>query len=132
MLPRYALAITVLTLVAVAGVFGKRSDADALAAVGQVVADKARAGLPERSPLAGPVTALKPSDRFPLEERVRARIGNDKLTSDGGVDVRPGAAPGEVRLRGTVPSLAAKMRAIELAAETVGVAAVTADGLAVR
>ena len=132
MLPRYALALTVLTLVGVAGVFGKRSDADALAAVGQVIATKARAGLPEHSPLAGPLTALKPSDKFPLEERVRARIGNDKQTGNGVIDVRPGATPGDIRLRGVVPTQAAKVRAIELAAETVGVGSVTADELAVR
>lgn len=132
MLSRLALAVTVLTLVAVAGVFGKRSDADSLASVGRVIANKARAGLPERGPLAGPLTALKPSDHFPLEERVRARIQNDKSLAGSEVAVAAGDRAGDVRLRGAVPSLGAKQRAIELALETVGVAQVTSDELAVR
>lgn len=132
MLPRLALAITVFTLVAVAALFGKRSDADTLASVGRVIAGKARAGLPTQSPLAGPLTALKPSDHFPLEERVRARITNDKSLVGADIDVTPGSRPGDVKLRGQVLTLTHKTRAIDLAIETQGVEAVTADELIVR
>ena len=132
MLKRFTLAVTILTLIAVAGLFGKRSDADTLASVGKVIADKARAGLPERSPIAAPLTALKPSDKFPLAERVRARITNDKLMAGSEVDVVTGAEAGQVKLRGTAATLLAKTRAVQLALETVGVETVTAEELAVR
>ena len=132
MLRRYSLAVTVLALVAVAALFGKRSDANALAAAGQVLVAKAKAGLPDHSPVAGPIAALKPSDQFPLEERVRARITNDKLVEGSEIAVAAGARPGEVRLRGLAATLSAKTRALQLALETVGVEAVTADELGVR
>lgn len=110
-----------------AAVFGKASDPDTLAAVGAVVGGKIQAALPDRSQLAGPLTAVRPTDRFPVEEQVRARIAADKLMAGAAVDVRTGARPGEVRLRGTVPTEAHAARAAQLAGETVGVDKVTSE-----
>lgn len=131
MTQRAVAVILVVALGAVAALFGKPSDPEALAAVGRAVALKVNAALPDRSRLAGPLTAARPTDRFPVEEQVRARIHSDKLMLGAAVDVLTGTQPGEVRLRGTVPTTAQKARAVLLAGETVGVDAVASDELRV-
>ncbi len=122
--PRILPVVTAAVVVAAVLGFGKSSDPDALAAVGQAVAGQVNNALPDRSKLAGPLTAFRPTDRFPVEEQVRARIHSDKLMAGAAVDVLTGGRPGEVRLRGQVPTAAHRARAGQLAGETVGVDAV--------
>ena len=61
---------------------------------------------------------------LPVEERVRVRIDADKGMDGAVVDVLPGAAAGEVKLRGVVDTPQQRKRAADLAAGTVGVDAV--------
>lgn len=122
--PRILPMLTAAVLAAAVLGFGKSSDPDTLAAVGQAVAGQVNNALPDRSRLAGPLTAFKPTDRFPVEEQVRARIHSDKLMAGSAVDVSGGGRPGEVRLRGRVPTAAQRLRAGQLAGETVGIDAV--------
>ena len=100
---------------------GKSTDADVLARVGAVVGRKTVAALPDRSNLAGPMTTFRIGDRFPLEERVRMRIQGEKSLNGIEIDVLPGAAPGEVRIRGIVATQAVARKALDIAANTNGV-----------
>lgn len=100
---------------------GKRSDADVLARVGATTAATVRAAVPPASVLAGPFAGLKPGNALPVEERVRVRIDADKEMGGATVAVLPGAAAGEVKLRGVVPTMAQRQRAGTLAEGTVGV-----------
>lgn len=104
---------------AVAG--SKKTDPDILASVGAVVGKRVKTSLPDRSKLAGPLTAFKLGDRFPIEEQVRVRIHSDKSMNGESVDVSSGSASGEVRLRGIVSTAALQRRAVEIAEATVGV-----------
>ncbi len=108
-------------MVAAWGFGGKRSDVEVLARVGTAVARQTKAALPDASRVAGPFVAFRPGDALPVEERVRVRIRTDKDTGGADVTVLPGAVPGEVRLRGIVPTPASRARAVELAEGTVGV-----------
>ena len=80
----------------------KKSDPDTLARVGEVVGQRVKASLPEASKVAGPLTAFKPGDALPVEEKVRMRIHTDKKMAGTDVTVAPGSAAGEVKLRGLV------------------------------
>ena len=99
----------------------KKSDADTLARVGEVVGQRAKASLPEASRVAGPLAAFKPGDALPVEETVRIRIHADKMMAGTDVTVAPGSAVGEVKLRGLVRDRGQWSRAAELAGETAGV-----------
>jgi hypothetical protein len=99
----------------------KKSDADTLARVGEVVGQRVKASLPEASKVAGPLAAFKPGDALPVEETVRIRIHADKKMAGTDVTVAPGAAAGEVKLRGLVKDRGQWTRAAELAGETAGV-----------
>lgn len=99
----------------------KRSDADRLAQVGHVVAEKVKSSLPDASKVAGPLVAFKPGDALPVEEKVRTRIRTDKAMEGADVTVAAGTEPGEVRLRGVVQNRGQWSRAADLAKETVGV-----------
>ena len=100
---------------------GKRSDTEVLARVGEVVAQRSKASLPEASKVAGPFLAFRPGNALPIEERVRLRIHTDRSMDGVEVSVVSGSVPGEVRLRGIVPTAAHRDRACEIAAGTVGV-----------
>lgn len=100
---------------------GNRSDVEVLARVGSVVARQAKAALPDASKVAGPFVAFRPGDALPIEERVRVRIRTDKEMGGADVTVVPGTIPGEVRLRGIVPTVVHQRRAAELAEGTIGV-----------
>jgi hypothetical protein len=110
---------------AVAG--SKKSDPDTLARVGEAVGRKAKGSLPEASRVAGPLTAFRLGDRFPVEEQVRIRLQADKNLAGAEVLVAPGQSPGEVRLRGVVVSSQQAQHAVRLAEETVGVQKVIND-----
>ena len=99
----------------------KKSDPDTLARVGEVVGQRVKASLPEASKVAGPLTAFKPGDALPVEEKVRMRIHTDKKMAGTDVTVAPGSATGEVKLRGLVRDRGQWSRAAELAGETAGV-----------
>jgi hypothetical protein len=99
----------------------KKSDADTLARVGEVVGHKVKAALPDASRVAGPLAAFKPGDVLPVEETVRMRIHADKKMGGADVTVTPGSAAGEVKLRGLVKDRGQWSRAAELAGETAGV-----------
>ena len=99
----------------------KKSDPDTLARVGEVVGQRVKASMPETSKVAGPLAAFKPGDALPVEETVRIRIHADKKMDGADVTVAPGAAAGEVKLRGVVQNRSQWSRAAELAAETAGV-----------
>ncbi len=99
----------------------KKSDPDTLARVGEVVGQKVKASLPEASKVVGPLAAFKPGDALPVEEKVRVRIRTDKAMAGADVTVSPGAAAGEVRLRGVATNPAQRRRAGELAEQTAGV-----------
>ena len=49
------------------------------------------------------------------------RIDSDKQMNGARVNVLPGSAAGEVKLRGVVPTPAQRQRAVDLAGATVGV-----------
>ena len=102
----------------------KKSDADILARVGTVTAAKVRAVAPDAAVVAGPLAGLKPGNALPVEERVRVRIDSDKLMDGDRIDVLPGGAVGEVKLRGVVRSAAQRQLAAALAEGTVGVTGV--------
>jgi len=99
----------------------KSTDADVLAKIGTVVGRRTTAALPDRSNLAGPITTFRLGDRLPLEERVRLRIHGEKSLGGIAVEVLPGNAPGEVRIRGIVAEVAVARKALEIAAATNGV-----------
>jgi BON domain-containing protein len=99
----------------------KKSDADTLARVGEVVGQRVTASLPEASRVAGPLATFKPGDALPVEETVRIRIHADKMMAGADVTVAPGSAAGEVKLRGLVKDRGQWSRAAELAGETAGV-----------
>ena len=97
------------------------ADPEILARLGAAVAGKVHGALPDRSQLAGPVTAFKVGDRLPVEEQVRLRIRSDKSMAGAEVEVLHGEAAGEVRLRGVVATAALQTRAAVIASETLGV-----------
>lgn len=99
----------------------KWTDPDVLARVGALAAAKASAAAPESSVFSGPLAAFKPGSVLPVEERVRIRIESDKDMDGARVAVLPGAAAGEVKLRGVVAAHAQRQRAAALAEGTVGV-----------
>ncbi|MGL6096281.1 MAG: BON domain-containing protein [Fimbriiglobus sp.] len=103
---------------------GKKTDADILAKVGAVAVTKVKAGVPDLAAITGPFAAFKPGRALPVEERVRVRIDNDKTMGGATVDVLAGGHPGEVKLRGVVPTAAERDRAEVLALDTVGVVGV--------
>lgn len=124
-----AAALILLTLFVV--LVGSRftpADGDKLAAVSRLVGAKLRAALPLDAALAGPVGAFRRGLPDRVEDRVKARLETDRrfvgvaftITADGET----------VTLRGVVPDAALKRRAVTVAENTVGVAAVT-DELAV-
>lgn len=116
------IAVALLIVIVAGSLAGAKStDADALARIGSVVARKTTAALPDRSNLAGPMTTFKIGDRFPLEERVRLRIQSEKSLAGIEIDVLPGNAPGEVRVRGIVANTTVARKALEIAANTIGV-----------
>lgn len=124
---RIAGGVAVLLIVGAAVAAGKKSDPDTLARVGEVVGQRAKAALPSGSAVAGPLTAFKVGDRFPLEEQVRVRIQSDKGMAGAKVDVVAGAAAGEVRLRGEVITAWQERHAYRLATETAGVEKVVSE-----
>jgi BON domain len=124
---RIAGACAAVLIVGAAVAAGKRSDLDTLARVGEVVGQRAKAAAPNGSAVAGPLTAFKVGDRFPLEEQVRVRIQSDRNMAGAKVDVVAGAAPGEVRLRGEVVNPWQERHAFRLATETTGVEKVVSE-----
>lgn len=106
----------------------KPSDGDKLAAVSRLAVAKVRAALPPGEKLAGPVNALRKELPERPEDRVKARLDADKGLE--GVSVGVVAEGTTVRLRGVVPTAAARNRAVELAETTTGVEKVI-DELAV-
>ena len=113
--------LLVLAIVGGAVAGSNPADPDILARLGATVAGKVTAALPNRSQLAGPVTAFKVGDRLPVEEQVRLRIRTDKSMAGTEVEVLRGGATGEVRLRGLVATPALQLRAAIIASETLGV-----------
>ena len=124
---RIAGGVAAVLIVVAAVAAGKRSDLDTLARVGEIVGQRARAAAPSGSAVAGPLTAFKVGDRFPLEEQVRVRIRSDRGMAGSKVDVVAGAAHGEVRLRGEVVNPWQERRAYHLATETTGVDKVVSE-----
>jgi len=124
---RIAGAVAAVLIVAAAVAAGKRSDLDTLARVGEVVGKHAKATAPNGSAVAGPLTAFRVGDRFPLEEQVRVRIQSDRGMAGAKVDVVAGATPGEVRLRGEVVNAWQERHAYRLATETAGVEKVVSE-----
>lgn len=124
---RLAGGVAAVLIVAAAVSAGKRSDLDTLAQVGDVVGKRARAAAPSGSAVAGPLTAFKVGDRFPLEEQVRVRIQSDRGMTGAKVDVAAGSTPGEIRLRGEVVNPWQERRAYHLATETAGVDKVVSE-----
>ncbi len=59
-------------------------------------------------------------DRFGIEGRVYSRLHWDKALSSSNIDVVT-ESDGVIELKGTVPDLTAKVKAVELAKETTGV-----------
>jgi osmotically-inducible protein OsmY len=96
-------------------------DVDRLARVGRKAAAHAGAlaGTPEDQLTTGWQAVRTSWDELALDARVAARIRWDKGLEDVSVQVR--GSGGVVELRGTVPSLAQRRRAVELAETTVGV-----------
>ena len=124
---RIAGGIVAVLIVGGAVAAGKKSDPDTLARVGEVVGKRAKAALPSGSAVAGPLTAFKVGDQFPVEERVRIRIQGDKGMAGAKLDVVAGAATGEVRLRGEVVNAWQERHAYRLATETAGVEKVVSE-----
>ncbi|HET6572221.1 MAG TPA: BON domain-containing protein [Fimbriiglobus sp.] len=121
------MAKRILGVVLAVGIIGgalagsKKSDADTLARIGEVVGQRVKAALPEASKVAGPLTAFKPGDALPVEETVRIRIHADKKMAGTNVTVASGATSGEVKLHGLVKDRGQWARAAELAGQTAGV-----------
>lgn len=98
----------------------KQSDADILARIGAITAQRIQTVLPTPAAIAGPLAALRPGELLPNEERVRIRIHSDRVMEGTDVTVLSGAK-GEIRLRGLVKTAAQRDRAGQLAADTIGV-----------
>ncbi|MFO0848402.1 MAG: BON domain-containing protein [Gemmataceae bacterium] len=107
--------------------FSQKTDPDRLAAVGQVVAQKVRGALPDAARVTGPLAALRVGDVLGVEERVRVRIRTDKRMAGAEVYAVPGAAAGEVRLRGLAANADQARRAVLIAESTTGVEKVVSE-----
>lgn len=114
-------------VVAVALAAGKPTDPDTLAAVGQVVGRKAYEALPDRSKVVAPLSTLRIAERLPLDEQIRNRLQTDKLLAGSAIDVQVTPGSGEVRVKGSVGTVAQQLRVFELADATVGVTRVVND-----
>jgi osmotically-inducible protein OsmY len=104
------------------------SDGDKLAAVARLTVGKVRESMPPAERVSAPLNALRRELPQRTEDRVRARLEADKQLE--GVQFAVSADGATVKLRGVVPTPAARQRAVELAGSTVGVDAVV-DELAV-
>jgi osmotically-inducible protein OsmY len=98
------------------------SDGDKLASVARMTVAKVRDALPPADRVSAPVNALRKELPQRTEDRVRARLEADKQLE--GIEFAVSADGPTVKLRGVVPSAAARQRAVELAGSTVGVEAV--------
>jgi osmotically-inducible protein OsmY len=106
----------------------KPSDGDKLTAVARLAVTKVRGVMPPAEKVAAPVHAIRGALPQGVEDRVKSRLEGDRQLA--GVDVAVSAEGGAVKLRGVVPTAAARLRAVELAETTVGVEKVI-DELAV-
>jgi len=117
------IAACLLLVIIVGGVVltSQSSDGAILVRLGQIIATRATANLPDRSNLAGPIVSFKLGDRLPIEEQVRLRIQADKTLGQQPVEVLVGNGPGIVRLRGIVTEGRFAQEILQVAANTRGV-----------
>jgi len=123
-----AVLILVALFVVLIGSRFKASDGDRLAAVSRLTVTKVRNAMPPAVNVAAPVDALRKELPTKPDDAVRARLASDKRFV--GIDFKVTAEGATVTLRGVVPNVGTKQKAVEVAENTVGVEKVV-DELAV-
>ncbi len=115
--------VSVMLLIAVFVVLiGSRfepSDGDRIAAIGRVATARVRSAMPPAEKIAGPLDALRRGLPTRPEDRVKNRLETDRDLQ--GITFTVSADGNAVTLRGIVPDVDARERALQLAESTVGV-----------
>lgn len=123
-----SVVILIVLFIVLVGSRFEPSDGDRLAAIGRLLARKARGAMPPAEKLAGPLDSIRRGLPTRLEDRVKNRLETDRGLQ--GVAFSVSADGDTITLRGVVPDARTRKHAVDLAESTAGVEKVI-DELAV-